>query len=216
VREYSRKHLSAEPQKQVKFSSIEQKCFLPQLDLSGSIGINLTEIQAMIYSKTEAGLNAIKDRSMGLTPRQRSVLIMCDGKRDSVEILKNTAGLGVTANDLQVLISLQMLIGISPAVAQPAAPAVGSISANPASNLSPDATRSASRAVSPEELKILIRRATKQLENLLGPSCEPLSLKLEKSKTYDEFAIKIHDIRRILASTRSEKIADQFTESVLT
>ena len=179
-----------------------------------------TKILPMVYTKTETGLNAIKDRTSGLTPRQRSVLIMCDGKKDSAELLKNTSGLGVTANDFDVLVSLKMLISISinirPDAAQTtAAAAVSSISAKPDSHIRQDAAPSTSRAVSPEELKLLIRRATKQLENLLGPSCEPLSLKLEKSKTYDEFAIQIHDIRRVLVSVRSEKTADEFIQSVL-
>ena len=168
----------------------------------------------MIYKKTEAGLNAIKNRTSELSPRQRSVLIMCDGKRNSVEILKNTAGLGVTSNDLEVLVTLQMIESVSPAVAQPAAAAVSS-SASLAASPSPDLAPAASRVVSPEELKILVRRATKQLENLLGPSCEPLSLKLEKSKTYEEFALQIYEMRRILVSIRSEKIADEFAQSSL-
>lgn len=165
----------------------------------------------MIYSKTESGLNAIKDRSSGLTPRQRAVLIMCDAKRDSEEVLKTTAGLGVTANDLQILVSMHMLVDISPAVVPSTAAPVGSIGASTAAKLPPQTSRS----VSPEELKILIRRATKELENLLGPSCEPISLKLEKSKTYDEYAIKIHDIRRVLSSIRSEKVAEEFIQAHL-
>ena len=170
----------------------------------------------MIYAKTEAGLNAIKDRSSGLTPRQRSVLIMCDGKRDSGEILKSTAGLGVTANDLETLVSLQLVIGSSPAAApQAAAPAVGSASAAPVQSVGESLEPAIRRPVSSDELKILVRRATKQLEKLLGPSCEPLSLTLEKSKTYDDFVIKIHDVRRVLISTRSEKIADEFVETSL-
>ncbi|MGB4116042.1 MAG: hypothetical protein WBK51_05810 [Polaromonas sp.] len=172
----------------------------------------------MIYSKTELGLNAIKDRSAGLTPRQRSVLIMCDGKRSSDEILKNTAGLGVTVQDLESLVSQQMLVSSSPAVVQAAAvqtaaPVISSASPVPATK--PELAPDVRRTVSPEELKILIRRATKQLEALLGPSCESMSLKLEKSKTYDDFAIKIHDIRRVLVSIRSEKIADEFLEASL-
>lgn len=131
-------------------------------------------------------------------------MFICDGKRDSEEVLKNTAGLGVTANDLQTLVSMRMLVGISPAVLPPTAAPVGNIGPGTAANLAPQASRS----VSPEELKILIRRATKELENLLGPSCEPTSLKLEKSKTYDEYAIKIHDIWRVLSSIRSEKVAE--------
>jgi hypothetical protein len=169
----------------------------------------------MIYSKTELGLNAIKDRASGLTPRQRSVLIMCDGKRDSAEILKNTAGLGVTANDLEALVSQQLLVGISATVVKPVAAPVTSASTSEVPSVKPDVELETSRSVSSDELKVLIRRATKQLENLLGPSCEPMSLKLEKSKTYDEFAIKIHDIRRVLISIRSEKVADEFLASAL-
>lgn len=166
----------------------------------------------MIYSKTEIGLNAIKDRASGLTPRQRSLLIMCDGKRDSAEILKNTAGMGVTAQDLETLVAMNVLVGVS----TPANPAqVVAPPANPAPVTNQNVETPVARSVTPEELKILIRRATKQLENLLGPSCEPMSLKLEKSKNYDEFAIKVHDIRRVLVSIRSEKVADEFLASVL-
>jgi hypothetical protein len=169
----------------------------------------------MIYSKTESGLTAIKDRSSGLSPRQRAVLIMCDGKRDSDEILKNTAGLGVTANDLETLVSMQMLVGITAASVQNPAIAPVAIGATPAPNPNQQIAPQASSSVSPEELKIFIRLATKELERLLGPSCESLSLKLEKSKTYDEYAIKIHDIRRVLSSIRSEKVAEEFIQTHL-
>jgi hypothetical protein len=175
------------------------------------------KIPLMIYSKTELGLNAIKDRSSGLTPRQRSVLIMCDGKRDSGEILKNTAGLGVTAQDLETLVVQKMIAGTSPAPAQVNPEAANSFNStsSPVTIDTQQAPPAAPRAVSPEELKILVRKATKQLEGLLGPSCESMSLKLEKSKTYDEYAIKIHDIRRVLVSIRSEKVADEFLASAL-
>ena len=160
-------------------------------------------------------MNAIKDRSSGLTPRQRAVLIMCDGKRNSSEVLRNTTGLGSTEGDFAVLVSLQMVVSISPAASQAMAPPVVDVKAISAPALGSSAVPAAGRTVSPEELKIFIRRATKQLESLLGPSCEPLSLKLEKSKTYDEFAIKIHDIRGTLISIRSEKVADEFLRSTL-
>ena len=63
----------------------------------------------MIYAKTALGLAAIKDRSAGLTPRQRSAFIMFDGKRDSSEILKMTAGVGVSPADIEHLLSLGLL-----------------------------------------------------------------------------------------------------------
>ena len=63
----------------------------------------------MIYAKTALGLATVKDRSAGLTPRQRSAFIMFDGKRDSSEVLRMTAGVGVVQSDLDHLVSLGLL-----------------------------------------------------------------------------------------------------------
>ncbi|SFU92747.1 hypothetical protein SAMN05216350_108180 [Polaromonas sp. YR568] len=68
----------------------------------------------MIYTKTELGQAALTDRSI-LTPRQRSAFIMFDGKRSMEEVVKATAGLGVTAEDISHLISLGL---IAPAAVQ--------------------------------------------------------------------------------------------------
>ena len=72
----------------------------------------------MIYAKTELGLAAVKDRSTGLTPRQRSAFIMFDGKRDSSEVLKMTAGIGVVQNDLDHLVLLGLLADPRPVAVQ--------------------------------------------------------------------------------------------------
>ncbi len=63
----------------------------------------------MIYVKTELGKTALQDRSLGLSPKQRSVFIMFDGKRSAEEALKATAALGVTADDLMQLVTLGLL-----------------------------------------------------------------------------------------------------------
>ncbi len=74
----------------------------------------------MIYAKTALGLAAMKNHSAGLAPRQRSAFIMFDGKRDSSEILKMTAGIGVTQSDLDHLVSLGLLENPHPAAQAPA------------------------------------------------------------------------------------------------
>ena len=56
------------------------------------------------YAKTEAGQSVIKTRSVVLSPRQRTLLLLCDGRRDASQLLQETAGLGVTAPDLQDLL----------------------------------------------------------------------------------------------------------------
>ena len=63
----------------------------------------------MIYIKTEAGKTALHDRSLGLSPRQRSAFIMFDGKRDVEGVLKLTAALGVTVDDITRLVELSLL-----------------------------------------------------------------------------------------------------------
>jgi len=68
----------------------------------------------MIYTKTEQGQAALTDRSI-LTPRQRSAFIMFDGKRSMEDVVKATAGLGVTAEDISHIISLGL---IAPAAVQ--------------------------------------------------------------------------------------------------
>lgn len=63
----------------------------------------------MIFIKTQLGHSALHNRALALSPRQRSAFIMFDGKRTVDEVIKVTAGLGVTADDLSHLVSLGLL-----------------------------------------------------------------------------------------------------------
>ena len=63
----------------------------------------------MIYTKTQRGQTAFQNRSVSLTPRQRSTFIMFDGKRNITEVMNATAGLGVTSEDVSYLVSLGLL-----------------------------------------------------------------------------------------------------------
>lgn len=87
----------------------------------------------MLYIKTELGQSALQNRSLALTPRQRSAFILFDGKRDSEEVLKATAGLGVTPDDVRHLVSLGLLAlhSVQP-VASPTSPVTA---ATPASSV---------------------------------------------------------------------------------
>jgi hypothetical protein len=61
----------------------------------------------MILVKTETGQQVFKDRSVRLTPRQRSAFILFDGKRSIGEILE--ACVGVVHEDIDQLIQLGLL-----------------------------------------------------------------------------------------------------------
>ncbi|WP_293603484.1 hypothetical protein [Polaromonas sp. UBA4122] len=76
----------------------------------------------MIYTKTALGQSVLHDRSLGLTPRQRAAFIMFDGKRRVEEVVKGTAGLGVTAEDVNHLLALGLLVASAaapPAMLEP-------------------------------------------------------------------------------------------------
>ncbi|RYX93165.1 MAG: hypothetical protein EOO28_19815 [Comamonadaceae bacterium] len=77
----------------------------------------------MIYMKTELGQAALQTRSVALTPRQRSAFILFDGKRSAADVLQATSGLGVTPEDVDVLVSLGLLAPRVLAQAAFAAPA---------------------------------------------------------------------------------------------
>ena len=70
----------------------------------------------MIYVKTELGKNALHDRSLALTPKQRSSFIMFDGKRTVADVLRLTLALGVNADDLGRLVALGLLVPLEGSV----------------------------------------------------------------------------------------------------
>jgi hypothetical protein len=77
----------------------------------------------MILVKTEAGLRVLRDRSVALTPRQRSAFILCDGKRSVEEVLQS--GMGVGREDIDRMVELGLLgplaaVAAAPGVAAPA------------------------------------------------------------------------------------------------
>lgn len=77
----------------------------------------------MIPVKTSAGQQVLKDRSVSLTPRQRAVFILIDGKRSLDDVLQSTAAAGVTREDVDRLFELGLVADSSPAIALPVAAA---------------------------------------------------------------------------------------------
>jgi hypothetical protein len=66
--------------------------------------------------KTEIGKKAISDRSITLSPKQRSALIIFNGERSVDEVLKMVAGLGFTMADVARMIELGLLVELPDSV----------------------------------------------------------------------------------------------------
>ena len=67
----------------------------------------------MLYTKTDAGKDAIKDRSHVLSPKQRSGLILINGVRPIEDILKMVSGIGFSMADVSQLEQLGLIVSLS-------------------------------------------------------------------------------------------------------
>jgi len=90
----------------------------------------------MIYTKTELGQSALHSRAIPLTPRQRSAFIMFDGKRSVDDVLKVTAGLQVTAEDVDHMVGLGLLAAVADAARTVVVPPVSARNADGSPTLS--------------------------------------------------------------------------------
>jgi hypothetical protein len=68
----------------------------------------------MLIVKTESGHRVMKDRSIALTPRQRSAFILVDGKRTLEQVLAATIPMGVTREDVDKLFELGLIVDAAP------------------------------------------------------------------------------------------------------
>lgn len=67
-------------------------------------------MKTSIYDKTAKGREEIATRRYQLAPRLRTLLVMVDGRRPEDELLRNVAGLGLTADAMQELLREQFIV----------------------------------------------------------------------------------------------------------
>jgi hypothetical protein len=148
----------------------------------------------MILVKTETGQQVFKDRSIRLTPRQRSAFILFDGRRSVGDIL--TACEGVTAQDVDQMIELGLLGQTGQAV--PSAPQPVAVAAPALEVGASDAGRSLQ-----QRYKDAYPVAT-QLTGSLGLRGFRLNLAVEGTSSYEDLLALAPKIR---ASVGPEKAA---------
>jgi len=84
----------------------------------------------MIFVKTQAGQQALKDRHGGLSSRQRSAFILFDGKRTLDEVLVATLNMGISMADVQMMVDQGLLEPLAGAKAHAGgAPAAAAVAA---------------------------------------------------------------------------------------
>ena len=148
-----------------------------------------------VLRKTESGANAIKQRDRALTPRLRMLLIVVNGSKTVAELLKGMPNPDETRQMLGELLSAGFVELLDlPRPAQAAAPSPSK----------------AAPGVRDDDLKAIARRATRLLDDLLGPDSESLCLQIERCTSAAQLNAKLIEISRIVAAMRSEKKGAEF------
>jgi hypothetical protein len=172
----------------------------------------------MILVKTEAGQQVFKDRSVPLSPRQRTAFILFDGKRSVDEVL--AAGSGIAREEIDQMVELGLLqpavgskVAAAPKAPEPAAAGKTAATAAPqpsAGNRAPEAVKPKPAEPAPaagrsrqQRYKDAYPIAT-QLTGALGLMGFRLNLQVEGTTSYEDLVALAPKIR---AAVGAEKAA---------
>ncbi|BEP34928.1 hypothetical protein GmRootV59_19000 [Variovorax sp. V59] len=163
----------------------------------------------MILVKTEAGQQVLKDRSVPLSPRQRTAFILFDGKRSIDEVL--ASGTGIGREEIDQMVELGLLgpaAGSKPAAPAPARATVPEAPAQAAASKAPAAPKPAEPAPPSgrsrqQRYKDAYPIAT-QLTGALGLMGFRLNLQVEGTTSYEDLVALAPKIR---AAVGAEKAA---------
>ncbi len=155
-----------------------------------------------IYQKTPKGAEAIANRQSGLAPKLRSLLIMVDGKRTHAELTTIATALG----DADRLAELENEGLVEPQVVEektmPAA-------LEPID--SPEAAPAVARAANLAQAKLF---SSHLLEHMLGPTAEPLCIKIEGASDLPDFIAAIKRAREIVREIKGSAEAELFVTQI--
>lgn len=169
--------------------------------------------KAAIYHKSARGTEAIATRTTALAPKQRSMLILINGKRRFEELVQLGQGLG-EPELLMAQLQEQGLIEPEPSSAA-AAPGPAPVPAG-ASPAAADAARPP--PLDPNQLGVPLpearRFASRRLTDLLGPTGEDLCMRIENAKTPQEFRAAIRRTEAVLREVLGPEPALQFARDV--
>lgn len=154
------------------------------------------------YRKTGSGTDAIATRHPGLAARQRSLLILVDGRRTAGELATLTSAFGDTDQLLQALLSQGFIEAVEQVTAVPS---------RPSPLASAPAPLVAAAAVPLAKARSL---ASRRLIDLLGPGASELCMKLEATRTVEEFRGTLRRVEGILREVVGSQRAAQFVTEV--
>ncbi len=162
-----------------------------------------------IYHKTAKGQQAIASREHGLGPRQRSMLILIDGKRGFDDLAK----LGDPTQILEQLLADGFIEPVGPPGATAAGPATGAAMLPPVAPPRPPATpaQPGAAGVSLADAK---RIAVRKLTDLIGPNAEELCIRIESAKTAADFLAAVARAQGALQNFGGTDLVNKFLSGI--
>lgn len=152
-----------------------------------------------IYTKTELGQLAFKQRSSALSARQRAAFILIDGKRLMRQVIEATAGMGIGPADFQYLLDCGYVSAPdgSPLPEPPAAsPGLVTTTSAPLSANGPAAE------LRPDALYMRAYPIATQLVSSLGLRGFRLNLAVESASGYQQLVELLPRIREAVGVER--------------
>ncbi len=152
-----------------------------------------------IYRKTSRGTEALATRQGGLTPRQRSLLILIDGRRNGQELTT----LGAACGDVDEL--MQALLAEGYVEVSTPAPA-------------PAEARKSSAGTGALTLPQARTQAVRRLTDMLGPGATDMCLRLEAARTMQEFRATLRrtesTLRQIVGNQRAADFVSELEDKL--
>jgi hypothetical protein len=177
------------------------------------------------YHKSAKGAEAVATRDRGLSPRQRSMLILVNGRRSFAELARLAQVLG-DPEQLLLQLEQQGLIETGPPRAgPPSLPAPldsswGAVSAPAPLTSAPAPLVSAPAPLGPDDLQVPLARAQRfaidRLKDLLGPEADDLCERIAAADSAPAFRAEVRRTETVLRSVVGPELALQFTRAVET
>lgn len=170
--------------------------------------------KAAIYHKSAKGADAIATRNAALTPKLRSMLILINGRRPFDELAKLGQGLG-DPGSLMAQLEAEGYIETGDLRAGPPTEPPPLFSTSGPMPIGPP---SAPAPLGPLDLHVPLdqaqRHAVRKLNDLLGPTADDLCVRIESTRTAQEFRAAIRRTESVLRAVVGPELAAQFVSEV--
>jgi hypothetical protein len=155
-----------------------------------------------VFHKTEKGLQEVATRALGLPARERSVLILVDGKSTVQQIIDKTRHFGDAEQFLSNLLGQGFIERL---VLAPASEVL------PATAAQPEPGTASAPAVSLESAK---KFAAHFLLDEIGPDADPMAERIEACMDIEQLVTQLEKYRDVLEATRGKRRAELFWQGV--